>query len=198
MTNIQKDELGPMMKALDDNKIVITNVFVLPVEETAEAKLELVEELHEEFETIYVLDANDDVDYTASKVRILTAEEEDEGDESETEKADRPINLKAPRAVKAEAKRGLDWRKEFGRGGIGPGQTTARMLINDTMTIARVRKMRAWHARHAVDRKGQGYRPGEAGYPSAGRIANALWGGVPGERWANKVMRQVEARNRKR
>lgn len=199
MTNVQKEDLGPMMKALDDNQVVITNVFILPVEDNAEAKLELIEELHEEFEKIYVLDANEDVDYTAAKVVILSAKEDAEEDgEAETEKSERPINLKAPRAVKAEAKRGLDWRKEFGRGGIGPGQTTARMLINDTMTIARARKMRAWHARHAVDRKGQGYRPGEAGYPSAGRIANALWGGVPGERWANKVMRQVEARERKR
>lgn len=108
------------------------------------------------------------------------------------------ISLNVPAAVKAEAKRGLDWRQEFGRGGIGPGQTTARMLISNTMTIPRVRKMRAFLARHEVDKQGEGFKPGQPGFPSAGRIAWALWGGDPGVAWSNKVMRQVEARERKR
>lgn len=106
------------------------------------------------------------------------------------------INLTVPSAVKAEAKRGLAWREEFGRGGIGPGQVTARMLIGNKMTIARVRKMRAYLARHEVDKQGEGWSPGESGYPSAGRIAWALWGGNPGVGWSNKIMRQVEAREK--
>jgi HK97 family phage portal protein len=108
------------------------------------------------------------------------------------------ISLNVPSAVKAEAKRGLEWRQEFGRGGIGPGQTTARMLISNTMTIPRVRKMRAFLARHEVDKQGEGFKPGQDGFPSAGRIAWALWGGDPGVSWSNKIMRQVEARERKR
>lgn len=107
------------------------------------------------------------------------------------------ISLNVPAAVKAEAKRGLAWRQEFGRGGIGPGQTTARMLISNTMTIPRVRKMRAFLARHEVDKQGEGFKPGQKGYPSAGRIAWALWGGDAGQSWSNKVMRQVEAREKK-
>jgi HK97 family phage portal protein len=107
------------------------------------------------------------------------------------------ISLNVPAAVKSEAKRGLDWHKEYNRGGIGPGQATARMLITNTMTIARVRKMRAFLARHEVDKQGEGYKQGEKGYPSAGRIAWALWGGDAGVSWSNKVMRQVEARERK-
>jgi HK97 family phage portal protein len=107
------------------------------------------------------------------------------------------ISLNVPSAVKSEARRGLDWRREYGRGGIGPGQVTARMLISNTMTIARVRKMRAFLARHEVDKQGEGFKPGQKGFPSAGRIAWALWGGDPGVSWANKVMRQVEARERK-
>lgn len=106
------------------------------------------------------------------------------------------INLNVPSAVKAEARLGLDWRKEFGRGGIGPGQVTARMLAGNKMTIARVRKMRAYLARHEVDKQGEGWSPGEKGYPSAGRIAWALWGGNPGQGWSNKIMRQVEAREK--
>jgi len=107
------------------------------------------------------------------------------------------ISLNVPSAVKTEAKRGLAWRQEYGRGGIGPGQTTARMLISNTMTIPRVRKMRAFLARHEVDKQGEGFKPGEKGFPSAGRIAWALWGGDAGQSWSNKVMRQVEARERK-
>jgi len=107
------------------------------------------------------------------------------------------INLGVPAAVKAEATRGLAWRKEFGRGGIGPGQATANMLISGKMTIPRVRKMRAFLARHEVDKQGEGFNQGEDGYPSAGRIAWALWGGNPGQSWANKIMRQVEAREKR-
>ena len=113
----------------------------------------------------------------------------------DAEKAD-GINLSVPAGVRAEAQRGLDWRKEFGRGGIGPGQVTARMLISNKMTIARVRKMRAYLARHEVDKQGQGWKPGTEGFPSAGRIAWALWGGEPGKAWSNKIMRSVESRER--
>lgn len=115
----------------------------------------------------------------------------------EISKADGKINLDVPAAVKAEAQRGLDWRKEFGRGGIGPGQLTARMLIGNRMTVARVRKMRAYLARHLVDKKGEGFKPGQKGFPSAGRIAWALWGGDAGVSYANRVMRSVEAKEGK-
>ena len=71
------------------------------------------------------------------------------------------------------------------------------MLIGGKMTIPRVRKMRAFLARHEVDKQGEGFNPGEKGYPSAGRIAWALWGGNPGQSWANKIMRQVEAREKR-
>ena len=113
--------------------------------------------------------------------------------EVEIENAD-GINLDVPSGVKSEAQRGLDWRREFGRGGIGPGQQTARMLVGNKMTVARVRKMRSYLARHEVDKKGEGWAPGQKGFPSAGRIAWALWGGDAGKAWSNKVMRSVESR----
>ena len=113
--------------------------------------------------------------------------------EVEIENAD-GINLDVPSGVKSEAQKGLDWRREFGRGGIGPGQQTARMLVVNKMTVARVRKMRAYLARHEVDKKGEGWAPGQKGFPSAGRIAWALWGGDAGKAWSSKVMRSVESR----
>ena len=103
------------------------------------------------------------------------------------------IDLTVPQAVRNEARRGLAWREEHNRGGIGPGQRTARMLSGNAMTIGRVRKMNAYLARHEVDKKGEGWKPGEKGYPSAGRIAWALWGGDAGKRWAGKIVRMAEA-----
>lgn len=96
----------------------------------------------------------------------------------------------APAGAKAEARKGLKWREEFGRGGIGPGQATARMIIGDRLTIARIRKMNAYFARHEVDKKGKGWAPGSEGFPSNGRIAWALWGGDPGKSWSAKISRQ--------
>ncbi len=53
-------------------------------------------------------------------------------------------------------------------------------------------KMRAWLARHESDKKGEGYKPGEPGFPSAGRVAWALWGGDPAVSWSNKIVGQME------
>jgi hypothetical protein len=48
--------------------------------------------------------------------------------------------------------------------------------------------MVSFFARHEVDKQGQGYTPDEDGYPSAGRIAWALWGGDPGRAWAEAIV----------
>jgi HK97 family phage prohead protease len=53
--------------------------------------------------------------------------------------------------------------------------------------------MASYFARHEVDKQGEGWSPGEDGFPSAGRIAWALWGGDPGQAWASKLTRQIEA-----
>ena len=47
--------------------------------------------------------------------------------------------------------------------------------------------MRSFFARHEVDKEAEGFRPGEKGYPSNGRIAWALWGGDAGKRWADAI-----------
>jgi len=90
-------------------------------------------------------------------------------------------------AMAAEARRGLDWRKEFGRGGTAIGVARARDIVGKRdLPIATIRRMKSFFARHEVDKQGQGFSPGEQGYPSAGRIAWALWGGDPGRSWANR------------
>lgn len=51
--------------------------------------------------------------------------------------------------------------------------------------------MVSYFARHEVDKQGQGWSPGEPGYPSAGRIAWALWGGDAGRAWAERTAKRL-------
>jgi HK97 family phage major capsid protein len=106
----------------------------------------------------------------------------------------RDINTTPTDAMIAEAKRGLEWRKEHGRGGTEVGVARARDISNGReLSIDTVKRMYSYFARHEVDKAGKGYSPGEEGYPSAGRIAWALWGGNPGQTFAKRVIRSVEA-----
>jgi len=93
----------------------------------------------------------------------------------------------------AEANRGLEWRREFGRGGTSVGIARARDISNGkSLPLATVKRMKSFFARHEVDKKAEGFRPGEKGYPSNGRIAWALWGGDAGKSWSEKIVNQSE------
>ena len=105
------------------------------------------------------------------------------------------IDLTVTDGMKIEARRGLAWRKEYKRGGTAVGVARARSIIGNRLTRNDWIEINAWHARHAVDAEAEGYRPGEDGYPSAGRIAAALWGGQPAKQRAAKIRRQIEAEN---
>ena len=103
------------------------------------------------------------------------------------------INFTPPIGVADEARKGLEWRRNHGRGGTGVGVARARDLSNRaTISPQTIRRMRNYFTRHQGDKRGKGYTPG-AGYPSAGRVAWALWGGDPGRAWAEKVWRQMQA-----
>lgn len=90
-----------------------------------------------------------------------------------------------PKGAREEAERGLAWRREYGRGGTEIGIARARDIANGAnLSDDTVRRMVSYFARHEVDKQGEGWSPGEPGYPSNGRIAWALWGGDAGRRWA--------------
>ena len=105
------------------------------------------------------------------------------------------INLTPPKA----------WWPSFARGWSGTRKATAatgwwlrRWPGRDAWPTARTfrpsaRLMRAWLARHEVDKQGKGFRPGEDGYPSPGRVAWALWGGDPAVPWSSKLVDQLDA-----
>ena len=84
-----------------------------------------------------------------------------------------------------EALKGLKWREEYNRGGTEVGVARARDISNGkNLSDDTVKRMHSFFSRHEVDKKGQGFQPGEDGFPSAGRIAWALWGGDAGQTWA--------------
>jgi len=103
------------------------------------------------------------------------------------------VDLKPTEAMAEEAERGLAWREEFGRGGTEVGVARARDLKNRVnLSPETVRRMVSYFARHEVDKEAQGFSPGQEGYPSAGRIAWALWGGDPGKSWANRKSEELD------
>jgi HK97 family phage prohead protease len=94
-----------------------------------------------------------------------------------------------------EAERGLAWRAEYGRGGTEVGVARARDISNRVdLSNDTIGRMVSYFARHEVDKDAQGFRPGEDGYPSAGRIAWALWGGDPGKSWADKEWSKIQGK----
>lgn len=91
-----------------------------------------------------------------------------------------------PQAVRNNAKRGLELREKHGRGGTAIGVARARDLSNGkAISISTINRMVSYFARHAVDKKGEGW-----GVDSAGYIAWLLWGGDAGRAWANRISKE--------
>ena len=108
------------------------------------------------------------------------------------------LNFTIPKGAKEEAKRGLEWVKEYGRGGTSVGRNSARYILNNTTAGAeKVRHIAKYFPRHEVDKRAEGWRQGEKGYPSNGRIAWALWGGEAGKSWSQKLVRAMNKRDEK-
>ena len=113
-------------------------------------------------------------------------------------KAERDIDTVPTDGMVTEAKKGLEWRKEHGRGGTMVGVARANQIVRkDRLSPSTVRRMKSFFARHEVDKRAEGFRPGESGYPSAGRIAWALWGGDAGQSWSNKKVDQLDRERNK-
>jgi len=108
------------------------------------------------------------------------------------------IDTKPTDSMASEAQRGLNWRKEFNRGGTSVGVARANQLVNkESLSVDTVLRMYSFFSRHEVDKQGQGFNQGEKGYPSAGRIAWALWGGDAGFSWSTKKRNQIERERNK-
>lgn len=100
---------------------------------------------------------------------------------------------KPSQGMVSEARKGLEWRQEYGRGGTEVGVARARDIVNGrNLSESTVKRMFSFFSRHEVDKQGQGFKPGQDGYPSAGRIAWALWGGDAGFSWSRKIVNSLK------
>lgn len=111
------------------------------------------------------------------------------------------INFHPPKPVRDAAKKGLELRKQFGRGGltsqiagklgIGSGIVRATNLSSGKAVSPKtIQRMSNYFSRHKSD-----MRPGWSNpkNPSNGYIAWLLWGGNPGKSWANKILKEMKS-----
>lgn len=104
------------------------------------------------------------------------------------------INTRPTEEIAQNARKGLEWREEYGRGGTEVGVARARDLSNRReLSVDTVRRMHSYFARHEVDKQAEGFRSGEDGFPSAGRIAWELWGGDAGKSWAGGIVERLDS-----
>lgn len=115
------------------------------------------------------------------------------------------INFKPPKQVRDAAKKGLELRKKFHRGGLS-SQTAGKLGIGSGIirasNLARgmnispetIKRMHNYFSRHAVDKKPGWSNPKK---PTNGYIAWLLWGGNPGRTWANKILKEMEKADKK-
>ncbi len=88
-----------------------------------------------------------------------------------------------PKTVRDAARRGLELRREFGRGGTAVGVSRARDLSHGAdIPVETLRRMKAFFDRHEQNKD----TPPEEGN---GRIAWLLWGGDAGRRWAESQLK---------
>lgn len=111
----------------------------------------------------------------------------------EEEKAAGDVDTRPTSSMARNAQRALDLRKEHGRGMTQVGVARANQLINkENLSAKTVIRMNSFFSRHEVDKQAEGFRRGEAGWPSAGLIAWLGWGGDEGQSWAKKIRDQLE------
>lgn len=107
-----------------------------------------------------------------------------------------PESFEPTNEMSEEAKLGLKWREEYGRGGTEVGVARARDISNKrNLSFDTVKRMNSYFARHQVDKEASGWNQGEEGFPSAGRIAWLLWGGDAGADWAKRIVDRYAEEN---
>ena len=94
--------------------------------------------------------------------------------------------------MKEEAQRAIEWRDAGRDGGTAVAWARANQIIaGEKLSESTVLRMYSFFRRHEVDKQAEGFRPGEDGYPSAGRVAWAAWGGDAGYRWSTAARKEI-------
>lgn len=119
------------------------------------------------------------------------------------------INFKPTDAMVSAAKRGLELRKKnHGKGGlssqqaksegVGSGVARARDIIDrDNLSPSTVKRMHAFFSRHNANIEKAKKLKGVEKQKSRAYIAALLWGGSAGKSWASKIVRQMQAADKK-
>lgn len=111
----------------------------------------------------------------------------------EGERAD-DENPVPPQGVREAAEQGLEYRRQYGRGGTDTGIARARDLAAGKgippETLAR---MRSFFARHEQNRVPPTEKTEPDGGPTNGWIAWLLWGGDAGRRWAESQAQKEDS-----
>ena len=125
------------------------------------------------------------------KMKTLTVKKSMEDFDLEKASLD-DLDLRPTESMASNARRGLELRRKFGRGGTAVGVARARDLANrKELSPDTVLRMYSFFSRHEVDKQGKDWNNSER--PSNGKIAWLLWGGDSGYSWAtskrNAIMR---------
>lgn len=104
----------------------------------------------------------------------------------------KPVALTPPAGARKAFAKGLKLY-EAGRGGEGLRPETIRwarrVVSGEALTEAKLRKMNAWFARHAVDRKAGWDKAGEE---TPGYVAWLLWGGDAARAWSKRKVEELD------
>ena len=104
--------------------------------------------------------------------------------------------MKPPARVRANAKRALRWIEQgkAGKGFTSVGRRRAQQLAaGEPVSVDTIERMRSYFSRHEGDKSATGFKAGQDGYPSPGRVAWDAWGGDEGRAWANQMFRRTRS-----
>jgi hypothetical protein len=108
-----------------------------------------------------------------------------------TKRSIEDLDLRPTESMANNARRGLELRRKFGRGGTAVGVARARDLANrKELSPETVARMYSFFSRHEVDKKGKDWNNSER--PSNGKIAWLLWGGDSGYAWARSKWNAIQ------
>ncbi len=195
--------LGNNADELRDAFSLFTNTVIIPFQHTLLKGLEKIFKVNDINLDLYFksLKPADFIDLEVTKtqseedqIKEGVSNEDIQEEELKHEFKDlQDIDTKPTKGMIEEALKGLEWRKEYGRGGTQIAVARARNISNnDNLSLDTIKRMNSFFARHEVDKQAEGFNPGEDGFPSAGRIAWALWGGDAGQSWSKKKVKEIE------
>jgi HK97 family phage prohead protease len=102
--------------------------------------------------------------------------------------------FRVPKGVQNEAKLALGWIADgqAGSGFTATGKKRASDLAaGHPVSAQTILRMYSFFKRHEVDKEAEGFKSGDDGFPSPGRVAWSAWGGDAGFTWSTTIRNQI-------